>query len=75
MNKNIFVTNLSPDTTIHDLQQAFGQFGNVTNAKVVSNRQTGRSRGFGFVEMSDGADQAIEALHGADLRGQPMTVN
>jgi RNA recognition motif-containing protein len=75
VNKNIFVTNLSPDTTIQDLQQAFGQFGNVTNAKVVSNRQTGRSRGFGFVEMSNGADQAIEALRGADLRGQPMTVN
>jgi cold-inducible RNA-binding protein len=74
MNKNIFVGNLSPDATIQDLQQAFGQFGDVTSVHIASNRQTGHSRGFGFVEMSEGADQAIEALHGADLRGQPLTV-
>ena len=75
MSKNIYVGNLSFQTTSDDLIQAFSQYGTVTRAQVVSDRETGRSRGFGFVEMSDGADQAIETLNGAQFGGRTLTVN
>src|SRR6478735_2896255 len=75
MAKNIYVGNLSFDTTAGDLETAFGQHGTVQRAQVVSDRETGRSRGFGFVEMSDGAEAAIQALNGAQLQGRTLTVN
>ena len=75
MSKNIYVGNLSFDTTADDLIQLFGAHGTVTKAQVVSDRETGRSRGFGFVEMSDGGDQAITALGGAQHQGRTLTVN
>ena len=75
MSKNLYVGNLSFDTTADDLRQAFEPYGSVTSASVISDRATGRSRGFGFVEMADGADAAIEALNGADLQGRRVTVN
>ena len=75
MSKRLYVGNLSFDTTDDDLRQAFGAHGTVTSASVVTDRDTGRSRGFGFVEMSDGADQAMEALNGAELQGRALTVN
>ena len=75
MSKNLYVGNLSFDTTVDDLRQAFEQYGTVTSASVVSDRETGRSRGFGFVEMDDGSDAAIEALNGAELQGRRLTVN
>jgi RNA recognition motif-containing protein len=75
MSKNIYVGNLSFDTTADDLIQLFGAHGTVTKAQVVSDRETGRSRGFGFVEMSDGGDQAITALTGAQHQGRTLTVN
>ena len=75
MSKNLYVGNLSYTVTSDDLQNAFGQYGTVTSAQVVMDRDTGRSRGFGFVEMSDGADAAIDALNGTDLKGRNISVN
>jgi RNA recognition motif-containing protein len=75
MSKNIYVGNLSFDTTADDLIQLFGQYGTVTRAQVTTDRETGRSRGFGFVEMSDGGDQAIAALNGFQHQGRTLTVN
>jgi cold-inducible RNA-binding protein len=75
MGKSLYVGNLSFDTTAGELEAAFGPHGTVTRAQVVSDRETGRSRGFGFVEMSDGAEAAIQALHGAQLQGRTLTVN
>lgn len=75
MSKKLYVGNLSFKTTADGLREAFARFGEVTSASVVSDRETGRSRGFGFVEMSDGADEAIEAMNGADLDGRTLTVN
>jgi RNA recognition motif-containing protein len=75
MSKNLYVGNLSFQTTADDLLEAFGQYGTVTRAQVVEDRETGRSRGFGFVEMSEGADQAIANLNGAMFQGRSLTVN
>src|SRR5689334_21541014 len=75
MGKSLYVGNLSFDTTAGDLEAAFGQHGTVARAQVISDRETGRSRGFGFVEMSDGAEAAIQALNGAQLQGRTLTVN
>ncbi|MFM2002499.1 MAG: hypothetical protein RI963_1925 [Planctomycetota bacterium] len=75
MGKRIYVGNLSFSTTSEDLRQAFGEFGQVSNASVVSDRETGRSRGFAFVEMDSGADEAIAALNGRELSGRTLTVN
>jgi RNA recognition motif-containing protein len=75
LSKNIYVGNLPFQTTSDDLVEAFGQFGTVTRAQVVSDRETGRSRGFGFVEMSEGADQAIASLDGAQFQGRTLKVN
>ena len=75
MSKNIYVGNLSFQTTADDLRETFAQYGNVTRAQVVSDRETGRSRGFGFVEMADGGDEAINALNGAQFQGRALTVN
>ena len=75
MSKNLYVGNLPFTTTADDLREAFGQFGAVTRAQVVEDRETGRSRGFAFVEMADGADQAITNLDGAQYQGRTLTVN
>ena len=75
MAKNLYVGNLPFGTTTDDLREAFEQYGTVTRAQVVTDRETGRSRGFGFVEMSDGAEAAIQALNGAQLQGRTLTVN
>jgi RNA recognition motif-containing protein len=75
MSKSLYVGNLSFGTTADDLREAFGRFGTVTRAQVVSDRETGRSRGFGFVEMADGAEAAVEGLNGALFQGRPLTVN
>ena len=75
--KNIYVGNLSFQTTEQDLEAAFAAYGQVERAQLVKDRDTGKSRGFGFVEMADdaGADRAIEALNGAQLDGRSLTVN
>ena len=74
---NIYVGNLSFDVSDAQLQEAFGAHGEVNKASVVTDRMTGRSRGFGFVEMAndDEAAAAIEALNGTDLAGRAITVN
>lgn len=74
--KNIYVGNLPWSTTEDDLRRTFGAYGDVQSAKVIMDRETGRSRGFGFVEMEDeAADQAIEALNGQDMGGRSLKVN
>src|SRR5213080_1653262 len=75
MSKNIYVGNLTFQTTADDLRELFAQYGTVTSAQVVSDRDTGRSRGFGFVEMADGGDEAIAALNGTQHGGRNLTVN
>ena len=74
---NIYVGNLSYDASDNDLRQAFEKHGEVSSAQVVSDRETGRSRGFGFVEMPDAtqAKQAIEALNNTEIVGRTVTVN
>src|SRR6266699_1173847 len=73
--KNIYVGNLTFDATADDLRELFGQYGRVAKAQIASDRETGRSRGFGFVEMEDGGDEAIAALNGKELKGRTLTVN
>ena len=75
MAKKLYVGNLSFDATEDELRQAFGQYGTVNSAQIVMDRDTGRSRGFAFVERADGADEAIAALNGAQLGGRTLTVN
>jgi RNA recognition motif-containing protein len=75
MSKNIYVGNLPFTTTSDDLRSWFAEHGEVTRAHVATDRDTGRSRGFGFVEMSQGAEQAIAALDGAQLEGRTLKVN
>ena len=74
---NIFVGNLSFDTRDEGLREAFAAFGSVSSAQVVMDRDSGRSRGFGFVEMPNDAEarEAISALNGSELGGRPVTVN
>lgn len=75
MSKNLYVGNLSFETTADDLREAFGQHGPVTTAQVIADRETGRSRGFGFVEMETGAEDAVATLNGAQFQGRTLTVN
>lgn len=75
MGKNIFVGSLAWATTSDSLERAFAQYGEVTSAKVVSDRETGKSKGFAFVEMSSGGDEAIRALNGSELDGRQIVVN
>ncbi len=75
MTKRLYVGNLAFGATSDDLRELFGQYGNVTSADVITDRETGRSRGFGFVEMSDGGEAAIEALNGQEVQGRTLTVN
>ena len=75
MSMNIYVGNLPYTTTEDELRDAFSEFGAVERAQVITDRETGRSRGFGFVEMVDGGGEAIEQLNGADFQGRRLTVN
>lgn len=77
MAKKLYVGNLSYGTTDSDLQRLFEQYGTVESAQVIMDRDTGRSKGFGFVEMSDAnqAQAAIDALNGKDVDGRDLTVN
>ncbi len=74
---NIYVGNLPYTTTEAELQQTFEAYGAVSRTKVITDRETGRSRGFGFVEMATDAEAeaAIEALNGADFGGRRLVVN
>jgi len=74
---NIYVGNLSYSTTDAELEAMFGEFGEVSSAQVITDRDTGRSRGFGFVEMPDEeeARSAIDGLNGKEVGGRNLTVN
>jgi len=77
MSSNIYVGNLAFDTSTGDLEALFAQHGEVKKAQVITDRDTGRSRGFGFVEMAsaDEATAAIKALNGTNVGGRDLTVN
>ena len=77
MAKKLYVGNLTFEVTDSGLQQLFAEFGSVRSAQVVMDRDTGRSKGFGFVEFSNDkeADAAISALNGRDFNGRTLTVN
>ena len=74
---NIYVGNLSYEVTDEDLREAFAAFGQVSSARVIRDRDSGRSRGFGFVEMPTQAEAqaAIQGLNGKDLKGRALNVN
>ncbi len=73
----MYVSNLGYHTTDDDLKKMFEQFGSVSSAKVITDRETGRSRGFGFVEMSSNTDaeQAMKGLNGKDVEGRQIAVS
>ena len=76
MSKKIFVGNLSFRTTESEIDGLFAQFGAVESVSIITDRMTGRSKGFGFVEMNDDdADKAIQKLNGTELGGRALTVN
>jgi RNA recognition motif-containing protein len=76
LSKKLYVGNLPFNTTEDELRELFGQHGNVQSVRVVTDRETGRSRGFAFVEMdADAADNAIRALNGTQLGGRALRVN
>jgi RNA recognition motif-containing protein len=72
---NIYVGNISWGMNDQDLENLFSEHGTVTSAKIITDRMTNRSRGFGFVEMSDGAEAAIEALNESEVDGRKLVVN
>lgn len=77
MSTNLFVGNLTFATTSSELENLFAEYGEVSSAQVITDRDTGRSRGFGFVEMasSDAAEKAISSLNGRDISGRQLKVN
>jgi cold-inducible RNA-binding protein len=77
MSINLYVGNLTFNTTTADLETLFAQHGDVKEVRVINDRDTGRSRGFGFVEMEsqEGADTAISALNGTNLDGRDLAVS
>jgi len=77
MSKKLYVGNLEYTVSNADLEQIFSQFGQVQSAEVIIDRATGRSKGFGFVEMASDSDAvaAISALNGKEYGGRPLTVN
>ena len=74
---NIYVGNLSYDTTEQDMEAAFTPFGQVDAARLINDQYSGRSKGFGFIEMPNNAEAeaAIQALNGKELQGRTLTVN
>jgi cold-inducible RNA-binding protein len=77
MGKKIYVGNLPFTTTSETLSEVFARYGKVNSSKIITDRETGRSKGFGFIEMNDSkaADSAITDLHGSELGGRSLTVN
>lgn len=74
---NIYVGNLAYEVSEDDLREAFGQHGSVTSVNIIMNRETGRSKGFGFVEMENQAEgeEAIKQLDGNQVKGRPIRAN
>jgi cold-inducible RNA-binding protein len=75
MSTNIYVGNLSFSVTSEQIRELFGAYGTVENVNLITDRETGRLRGFGFVEMVSGGNEAIRALNDTDLGGRNLTVN
>ncbi len=75
MSKKLYVGNLTYDTSEDNLVELFSEYGEVLSAQIIIDRETNRSRGFGFVEMADGAEEAAAALNGQDYKGRNLTVN
>lgn len=75
MSKRIYVGNLPFSTNEQSLKELFSEYGSVEGSTVITDRDTGRSRGFGFVEMTSGGDEAISALNGQAVDGRNLTVN
>jgi RNA recognition motif-containing protein len=77
MSVKLYVGNLSFNTREQDLEENFSQFGEILSVSIITDRETGRSRGFAFVEMDgrEAAEAAIQALNGAELDGRSLTVN
>jgi cold-inducible RNA-binding protein len=73
--KKIYVGNLSFNATEQELRDLFGQHGTVNSVSLITDRETGQPRGFGFVEMEDGADKAISQLDGKEVGGRTLKVN
>ena len=74
---NIYVGNVSYDLTEKELEELFAEFGSVSAARIITDRQSGRSKGFGFVEMDNKAEgeEAIKQLDGKEMNGRPLKVN
>ena len=75
MRKKLYVENLSFETTETELKELFTQSGLVETVRIITDRDTGRSKGFGFVEMQEGGDKAIAEINGKDFNGRALTVN
>ena len=75
MKKKLYVGNLSFQTTETELKDLFTQAGLVETVRIITDRDTGRSKGFGFVEMQEGGDKAIAEINGKDFNGRALTVN
>ncbi len=75
MSKRIYVGNLPFSASEDQVRELFEEYGSVDSVHMVTDRDTGRPRGFGFVEMSSGGDEAIDALNGRDMGGRSLTVN
>ena len=75
MSKKIYVGNLPFSATDDEVSDLFAEFGTVESVNLITDRETGRPRGFGFVEMADGAAEAIEALHQREMGGRSLNVS
>lgn len=75
MKKKLYVGNLSFETTENDLKELFAQTGSVETVRIITDHDTGRSKGFAFVEMQDGGEKAIAEMNGRDFNGRALTVN
>jgi len=75
MSKKIYVGNLPFSASDDEIRTLFGEFGTVETVNLITDRDSGRPRGFGFVEMSSGADEAIQALHQQEMDGRSLNVN
>jgi len=74
MSKKLYVGNLSKEMTASELTELFAQAGEINTVRIITNQATGRSKGFAFVEMGHGGDEAIAIFNGKDLKGQTLTV-
>ena len=75
MKNKLYVGNLSFETTESELKDLFDQAGSVETVRIITDRETGRSKGFGFVEMQEGGDKAIAEMNGRHFKGRALTVN